>query len=557
MRETFELRRENHVHEDGRKQHGEQKVPRRLFKDFHLSGEAVGVARGKADLLDGVHGVAGREVERIAARDVGVNSDFKFSVVAPKRGRAGAANDGGDIFETDLAEFARGHHHLREDVRIVALALEELHDDGILFGAFREARNFSLAGIEKADGIADVGHAYADVGGALAVDFDLQFGRVEVEAGVDVDQVGILVHQVGDLFADVGEFIEFGAANHGADREIGFAAEDRGQANVRDHVAIAGQVAADFGGELFVAAFSFAARDETNEEMRVVCWAVGERLHEGDFGEGDDALREFGGASRGDRKSGAFGEREGTDELGLIIGGNPVAADEMVEAKRREESADANENDHPTMRQRPLQERQVGLFDGVQDSRGVGFFLAFADAEDARGHHRREREGHQQRDEDGHRHRPTKRIHIFAGVAIHESDGEKDDDQRKRGGHDGEADFLRGLDGCVFAVLAFFFHEADDIFEHDDGVVDDDADGEGERQQRHVVERKIHAAHEREGGDDACGDGDSRDQHGAPVAHKKKNDGAGKNAAKDQVFEERVNGRFDEVGDVVNDQELH
>ncbi len=84
---------------------------------------------------------------------------------------------------------------------------KQLHDDRVLLGAFLEARDFVFAGIEEADGVADVGHAHADVGGALAVDFDLELGRVEVEAGVDVDEVGIFVHQVGDLFAEVGELV--------------------------------------------------------------------------------------------------------------------------------------------------------------------------------------------------------------------------------------------------------------------------------------------------------------------------------------------------------------
>src|SRR5580658_601646 len=192
----------------------------------------------------------------------------------------------------------------------------------------------------------------------------------------------------------------------------------------------------------------------------------------------------------------------------------------------------------------------------MQDSGGVGLFFFFADLEDARGHHRRKREGHEQRNEDGHGHGPAEGVDVFAGVAVHESDGQEDDYQRKRGGHDGEPDFLRGFDGGVFAVFAFFFHEADDIFEDDDGIVDDDADGERERQQRHIVEGKIHAAHEGEGGDDAGRNGDGGDEHRAPVAHEKKNDGAGENAAEDQVFEKRVDRGFDEVGDVVDDEEL-
>ena len=75
-----------------------------------------------------------------------------------------------------------------------------------------------------------------------------------------------------------------------------------------------------------MSAFSFAARDEADEKMRVIGGAVREGLHEGDFGKRDDALRYFRRALGGDGKCRAFGEREGADQLGLIVGGNPVTA---------------------------------------------------------------------------------------------------------------------------------------------------------------------------------------------------------------------------------------
>ena len=61
----------------------------------------------------------------------------------------------------------------------------------------------------------------------------------------------------------------------------------------------------------------------------------------------------------------------------------------MVEAKGGEKSRYANDDDDPTMSQRPLQELYVGLLDPVQDSGGVGLFFFFANAKDARRHHRR------------------------------------------------------------------------------------------------------------------------------------------------------------------------
>ena len=44
-----------------------------------------------------------------------------------------------------------------------------------------------------------------------------------------------------------------------------------------------------------------------------------------------------------------------------------------------------------------------------------------------------------------------------------------------------------------FVRLLALFHMAHDIFEHDDGVVDDEANGQSQRHQRQIVEAVIQA----------------------------------------------------------------
>ena len=57
-------------------------------------------------------------------------------------------------------------------------------------------------------------------------------------------------------------------------------------------------------------------------------------------------------------------------------------------------------------------------------------------------------------------------------------------------------------------MLRIFLHHALDILDHDDGVVDDDADGEHQRQQRHRVGGEAHGQHDREGADQRHRNGD-------------------------------------------------
>src|SRR5690348_1925065 len=228
----------------------------------------------------------------------------------------------------------------------------------------------------------------------------------------------------------------------------------------------------------------------------------------------------------------------------------------MIQAKRRKKGRYANQDDDPAMRERPFQKRQVRLLDPMQNSACVRLFLFLTYFQKARTHHWREREGHKQRDENGHRHGPTERVHVLSGVAVHEGDRQENNDERKGRGHHGKPDFLSRFDRGVLAILAFFFHEAKNVFKDDDGVIDDDADGKRQGEERHVVQREVHAAHKREGRDDARRDGDRSNQNGPPVAHEEKHDGAGENTSENQVFEKGVDRGFDKIGNIVNHAKL-
>ena len=60
-------------------------------------------------------------------------------------------------------------------------------------------------------------------------------------------------------------------------------------------------------------------------------------------------------------------------------------------------------------------------------------------------------------------------------------------------------------------------HDALDILDHHDGVVDHDTDGQNQTQQGHHVEREPEGQHDAEGADERDGYGDDRNQGGPPV----------------------------------------
>ena len=166
----------------------------------------VRIAGRQTHFFDGLHGVSGGEIEWIAGTNVGEDADLKFPVVALQARRPGAAPDASDIFKAHLSQFGRRDHHARQHIGIIALLRQQLHGDGILFRAFLEASNLVFAGIKQPDGIADVGHAYADIRGALPVQLHLQLRRIQVEAGIHVYELGILRHPAGDLLAEFRQF---------------------------------------------------------------------------------------------------------------------------------------------------------------------------------------------------------------------------------------------------------------------------------------------------------------------------------------------------------------
>ena len=75
------------------------------------------------------------------------------------------------------------------------------------------------------------------------------------------------------------------------------------------------------------------------------------------------------------------------------------------------------------------------------------------------------------------------------------------------------------------------FHEAEDVLEHDDRVVDDDADHQHQRQHRDLVQREAHRVHQRVGRDDRRRNRDGGDERGAPVPNEQQHDQRGEEAA--------------------------
>ena len=101
-------------------------------------------------------------------------------------------------------------------------------------------------------------------------------------------------------------------------------------------------------------AVSLAARHQHDEKVGVIGRPVRIRLDQGHLRQGNDALghllRQLGGFV----ERGAFGKRVGTDQFGLVVGGNPVASHQMIETECGKKSRHTNQDNHAPVRQGPI-----------------------------------------------------------------------------------------------------------------------------------------------------------------------------------------------------------
>ena len=144
--------------------------------------------------------------------------------------------------------------------------------------------------------------------------------------------------------------------------------------------------------------------------------------------------------------------------------------------------------------------------------------------------HRVERERHEERDGDGEGDGNAELEEDLADHPTHEGDRDEHRDDREGGREDGEPDLVGAFFRGAMVILP---HRdmADDVLAHDDRIVDQQADREGEREQRHGVEREPEHPHREEARDDRHREGETGDHGGAPRVQEQVDDHHGEERA--------------------------
>lgn len=180
---------------------------------------------------------------------------------------------------------------------------------------------------------------------------------------------------------------------------------------------------------------------------------------------------------------------------------------------------------------------------------------ALGGAQEPEGEHRDDGQRHQQRGEqrggDGERERAEQ----LADHAADEADRQEDGDRGEGGGGDRSGDLLDGGEDRLLALLAVAEVPLDVLQDHD-RVIDDAADGDGERAQRQHVERQVAGPQHDQREHHGERDGDRGDQGGADRGEEDEDDHDGEDQAEGALGGQPLDGLGDGRALVADDGQL-
>ena len=140
----------------------------------------------------------------------------------------------------------------------------------------------------------------------------------------------------------------------------------------------------------------------------------------------------------------------------------------------------------------------------------------------------------------------------LSGDAADESGGHKHGTKHERDGDDGPANFLHGLDGGL-TRRETFGDVSLDVFDHDNSIIDDDADSEHEAEEAQVVEREAEDLHDRQRADERHRNGEQRDDGGTPALQEKNDHEDDEQHGLDERGEHGFDRGSDKLGGVIID----
>ena len=382
----------------------------------------------------------------------------------------------------------------------------DFQDDVILVELSEDGRDLALAeGVVK--GVVDVGGENAEARSGVAVDG--QCGEetlVQLVAG-NVAEFGEQFQFIDEAGRPVSKFLginvfetvlELRAANAVFDGQVLDGLEEEGDTVNLSEFGL--ETANDIGG----ADVALGERLEIDLDAAVVQRSVcsvdadegGKTFHGGVFQNdfGKSLLAEGHGGERNILR--AFGNTQ--DDAGVLYG-EKTFGNIDVEKNRADESGDGHDKSGRAKAEHKLQSAAVKGDDGIKGVFGLAvkpaLFFFFLMTEELGAHHGSESERDDGGDEDGNGQGDGKFAEEPTDDVAHEEKRNEHSNERDGERNDGKTDLLGTFQRSLQRRFALF-DVAADIFDHDDGVVDDEAGGNGKGHEGEIVEAVAEQIHD-------------------------------------------------------------
>ena len=178
-------------------------------------------------------------------------------------------------------------------------------------------------------------------------------------------------------------------------------------------------------------------------------------------------------------------------------------------------------------------------------------------AQHSRTHHWGERERNEKAHQDRRRRRDSELIQEPSRDARHERDRHENHNQAQCCGKYGMPDVGRSGTSSLKGVHSFLFEESKGIFEHNEGIVDNNSDHQDQSQHCHAIQCEMQCPHYTESCNQRRRNRHGRDHHRSPVAHKEKDNKTRQNAAYYQMCVDFMERRINEARLIFNDLQVH
>src|SRR5713226_5820273 len=209
-----------------------------------------------------------------------------------------------------------------------------------------------------------------------------------------------------------------------------------------------------------------------------------------------------------------------------ILNGEKSFGNVDVEKNCAHESGDGNNESGCAVAKHELQRPAIEGADGIKGYFGLAveppLLFFFLMAEEFGAHHRSQRQGNKRGDQYGDGQGDCKFAEEPANDVAHEEQRDKHGDERNGERNDRETNLF----GALERGLERRFPRLDvtaDVFNHDDGVVDDEAGRNGQRHEGKIVEAIAEKIHHAKSSNKRKRNSDAGNNRGAEAAEKKKN----------------------------------